>query len=111
MALDERGHRLVVIAGARRVQQFEAHADLCLQAEEAGQRGGNQLGGHHEHQAVGQRHEAVADDNVCLALGVVRGRQFGAQAHFTAEFGRRGLLGQEGVRSALKDRAIDDLRG
>ena len=69
---DQRRDRFVgQSARARRMQQFQRHANLGGEAEQPRQRGGNQLGGHQKHEPVGQSDKAVADQDVGLAGRVV----------------------------------------
>ena len=98
-------------AGARRVQQLKRHAHLGANTEEPRKRSGNQLGGHQEHEAVGQRHKAIADDDIGFARGVIRGQQIPAKAQLAAEFGGGRFFRKEGVGPALEHCAVHDFRG
>ena len=93
------------------MEQFERHAHFGAKAEEAGERGGHQPGGHQEQEAVGQWHQAIANHDICLANGVVGGHKFGAESQLAAELGSRGLFSEERVGAALEDRAVDGFGG
>ncbi len=76
----------------------------------SGERGcGNELGGDEEHEAVGQRDEAIANDDEGLAVGVVGGGELVAEAELAAELRAGGFLADEGVGAALEDCAVDGL--
>ncbi len=112
MALDQRGDSF--IGQAARARQDEAVPkpfDLGRKAEQSSKGCGNQLCRHQEHEPVRQCDEAVAHQDVRLAIGVVGGKQLSAQAELAAEFRCRRLFGQKGVGPTLDDGAVDDFRG
>ena len=74
MLFDERGHRFVIRLGLGRAQQFQAHADLGADAEQAGPHQRQDLGRHHHHQTIGQRDQppALAQKLGCGGDGLLR---------------------------------------
>src|SRR5580704_4647873 len=89
------------------MEQFAGHAELGAPGEKRRESGGQNFGWDHEHQAVGQRDELAADENVSFAVGVVRADELIAEADSAAEIGGPGLFGDEGVGSGLDDAAVD----
>ncbi len=111
MPLHQRGYGLIAIVGARRQQQLKRHPHLGGNTEEPRHRRRRQLGRHQEHEPIGQRHQAIAGNDIRFARGVVRRDQFAAQSQLAAKLGRRGFFRQEGIGPALQHRARDNLRG
>src|SRR5207253_9250039 len=64
---------------------------------------------HHEHQAVRYRNQAAFQQNVCLALGVIRADQLVLESEFTAKIRGPRLLCKEGIRAGFDYASIDVL--
>ena len=107
MALDESGHRLVVIDRTRRMEQLLRHAQLRLPGKKRREAGGQDLRRDHEHQAVGHLDQAAAGQDVGLAVGVVRADELVAEAQRAAEIGGPGLFGDEGIGPGLDHASVD----
>ena len=107
MALDEGGDGLVVIDGARRMEEFPRHAQLGLPRKKWRHASGQDFRGDHEHQAVGHFDEAAFGQNVGLAVGVIRTDELVAEAKRAAEIGGPGLFGDEGIGAGFDDASVD----
>jgi len=94
------------------VKQLKSHAQLGGQAEEAGERGGNELGGDQEHEAVGQGHQAVVDQNVGLAGRIVGGDELAGESQLTAELDGAGfsVRKESGPRSRTAPSTMSEAR-
>src|SRR5438094_7716385 len=66
---------------------------------------------HHEHQAVRYRDQPAFQQNVCLALSVIRAYQLVLESEFTTKIHGPGLLCEEGIRTSLDYASIDVLGG
>src|SRR5579859_7287875 len=92
------------------MQQFQRHANLGCGAEEARERGWNQLGWDKEHEPVGQRNQAIFYDDPGFAVGIVGRNELVAEAEFAAELSACGLFAEEGVWTALENDAVHVFR-
>ena len=107
VALDESGDRFVFGGFARRMKPFARHAQLGLHRKQRRHHRGRELGGDHEHQAVGHFDQLALHQNVSLAVGVVGADELIAQADLLAEFDGPGLFGEERVGAGFEDAAVD----
>src|SRR6266566_9968726 len=64
---------------------------------------------HHEHQAVRYRDQPAFQQNVCLALSVIRAYQLVLESEFTAKIRGPRLLCKEGIRTSFDYASIDVL--
>ena len=68
---------------------------------------GMNLGGHHEHEAIGHHHQLAPGYDVGLALRVVRADELIAQPNLAAEVGSPGLLGEKRIGARFNQAAVD----
>src|SRR5664279_6098386 len=92
--------------GPRRMQKLARHAQLGAPGEQGRERGGKQLGGHHEHKPVGHDHQPAVYHDVGFALGVVGADQLIGDAEFLAQRKRPGFFGEERVRPGFHQAAL-----
>jgi len=103
---DKLGHRLIAGAGLGRAQQFHRHAQLGAPADQAGTEQRQDLGRHHHHQPVRQRHQAAIAADERHAQVVVGSDHLTGEADVGDEFERGRLGGKETVRTSLDDAAL-----
>ena len=84
----EIGHRFVARLHLRRAQQFHSHADLRRRTQQAGRHQRQNLGRHHHHQPVGQRHQPAAFADVRNAQMVVGPDHVAGQAQVADQLQR-----------------------
>ena len=83
--------------------------DLVLQLEQAGGQERQNLGGHHHHQAVGQRHQPAALAHEGDAQVVVGADHLVGQAQVADQVQRRGLDREKAVGPGLEGAAFHAL--
>src|SRR5438094_7017027 len=66
---------------------------------------------HHEHQAVRYRDQPAFQQNVCLALSVIRADQLVLESEFTTKIRSPALLREERVRTGFDYASINVLGG
>ena len=107
MLADEIGYGFVAGFHFGGAQEFHAHADFGGGAEESGGQQGQDLGGDHHHQAVGQGHEFAAFAHVGDAQVVVGPDDIVAQTEFADEVHGGRFHGEETIRPGLDGAAFD----
>jgi hypothetical protein len=95
VALDHLRNGFVLAHGARRMQEFAEHLELRAPGEQRSQCSGNQLGGHHEHQAIRHGDQASLDEDVGDALRIVGADEIIGDAEFSAELIGPRFFGEE----------------
>ena len=103
------GDGFIFGAGLGRKEIFARHAQFGGPGEEAREGRWEKFGRDHEHQAVGQRDEAVLHNDVGFAFAVVRREKLVGDAQFAAERSGGGFLGEKGIGPTFDDAAIDNL--
>ena len=101
MLFDKLGHRLIAGHGPGCAQQLHRHAQLGAPADQASRQQRQDLGRHHHHQAVRQRHQAAVAAHERHAQVVVRADDLAGQTKIGDHFERGRLGGKETIRSGL----------
>ena len=107
VALDEGRDGLVVIDGPRRMEKLLRHAQLGLPGKKRRKTCGQDLGGDHEHQAIGHHDETAVGQDVGLAVGIVGADQLIAEAKRAAKIGGPRFFGDERVWPRFDDASVD----
>src|SRR2546425_13010407 len=77
------------------------HLQFGAEREEWRHQGGHDLGGHHEHQAIGERHQFAVEQDVSLAMRIIGTDQLIGETELAAEIRGPGFLGEERIRAGF----------
>src|SRR6266550_2470087 len=91
------------------MEPLSCHAEFCEWREQAREDYGQNSGRHHEHQAVRYRDQTAFQQNVCLALSIIRADQLVAEPEFAAKIRSPRLLREERVRTGFDYASINEL--
>jgi hypothetical protein len=89
------------------MEKFLRHAQLGLPGKKRRKTCGQNLGGDHEHQAIGHDDEAAVGQDVCLAVGIVGTDELIAQAESAAEIGGPRFFGDERIRARFDNASVN----
>src|SRR6266566_8430069 len=93
------------------MEPLSCHAEFCEWRKQGREDYGQNSGRHHEHQAVRYRDQTAFQQNVCLALSIIRADQLVAEPEFAAKISGPRLLCEERIRTSLDYASIDVLGG
>src|SRR5438094_1598423 len=91
------------------MEPLSCHAEFCEWRKQGREDYGQNSRRHHEHQAVRYRDQPAFQQNVCLALSVIRADQLVLESKFTTKIRSPRLLCEEGIRTSFDDASIDGL--
>ena len=106
VTLDHLGHGFVGFGLMRRMEPLGGHAHFGAKREKRREHRRQNLGRHHEHEAVGHDDELVLDHDIGFAVGVVRADELVAQSDFAAEVGGPGFFGEEGIGTGFHEAPV-----
>src|SRR5207247_5150401 len=109
MPFDKLGNAFVLVRAGGRMKPLSRYAEVCERRKQAREDYRPDSRRHHEHQAVRYRDQSAFQQNVCLALSVIRAYQLVLESEFTAKIRGPRLLCKEGIRTSFDYASIDVL--
>src|SRR5207245_4099852 len=109
MPFDKIRNSFVLVRAGGRMKPLSRYAEFCERRKQAREDYRHDSRRHHEHQAVRYRDQPAFQQNVCLALSVIRAYQLVLESEFTAKIRGPRLLCKEGIRTSFDYASIDVL--
>src|SRR6266699_3427583 len=91
------------------MKPLSRYAEFCERRKQAREDYRQDSRRHHEHQAVRYRNQPAFQQNICLALSVIRADQLVLESKFTTKIRSPRLLCEERIRTSFDDASIDGL--
>src|SRR6266446_2521601 len=107
MPFDKLGNAFVLVRAGGRMKPLSRYAEFCERRKQAREDYRQDSRRHHEHQAVRYRNQPAFQQNICLALGVIRADQLVLESEFTAKIRGPRLLCKEGIRAGFDYASLD----
>src|SRR5438552_19108725 len=91
------------------MEPLSCHAEFCEWRKQGREDYGQNSGRHHEHQAVRYRNQPAFQQNICLALSVIRADQLVLESDLTTKIRSPRLLREKRVRTGFDYASINEL--
>src|SRR5437870_9202777 len=109
MPFDKLGNAFVLVRAGGRMKPLSRYAEFCERRKQAREDYRQDSRRHHEHQAVRYRNQPAFQQNICLALSVIRADQLVLESDFTTKIRSPRLLREERVRTGFDYASINEL--
>src|SRR2546428_11327996 len=91
MPFDKLGNAFVLVRAGGRMKPLSRYAEFCERRKQAREDYRQDSRRHHEHQAVRYRNQPAFQQNICLALSVIRADQLVLESDFTTKIAAQGF--------------------
>src|SRR5437763_16686806 len=108
MPFDKLGNAFVLVRAGGRMKPLSRYAEFCERRKQAREDYRQDSRRHHEHQDYRYRNQPAFQQNICLALSVIRADQFVLDSYFKTKILSTMLLCEEGVRNGCAYASINE---